>query len=130
MAINDSEGQDSDQDTTSWQALAQTIDIQVMANKWFLGPRFSLRELASKIGSNEVYVSKAINKGMGQSFNDYINKKRVQFAQHLIKTSTLPLLTIALDSGFNSKATFNRVFKDQSGLTPSQYKRQEKTSHA
>lgn len=126
----DEETSNKEQETTNWEVLAQTIDAQVIQNEWFLGPRFSLRELASKIGSNEVYVSKAINKGMGLSFNDYINKKRVECAQNLIKNTTLPLLTIALDSGFNSKATFNRVFKDQSGSTPSQYKRQEKAVHA
>ena len=114
----------------NWQALAEKINAEVLTHKWFLEPRFSLRELASKMGTNEVYTSKAINKGMNLSFNDYINQKRVEFAQNLIRNTNLPILSIALDSGFNSKATFNRVFKDQSGLTPSQYKRQEKAVNA
>lgn len=105
--------------------LAAKINEAVLTNQWFLQPRFSLKDLAQHIGSNEVYVSKAINQGLNQSYNDFVNSLRVAFAQDMLRNTALPLLHIALDSGFNSKATFNRVFKGISGETPSQYRKQK-----
>jgi AraC-like DNA-binding protein len=106
---------------------AQNINELVSTQHWFLEPRFSLKELAKRMASNEAYISKAINQGLNTSFNHYINGLRVNHAQTLIQSTSLPLLTIALDSGFNSKATFNRVFKDICGVTPSQFKKGLKT---
>ncbi len=102
---------------------ALKINNSVTKEEWFLEPRFSLKELAKRMASNEAYISKAINQGLDTSFNNYINGLRVKCAQDLMQTTTLPLLTIALESGFNSKATFNRVFKDFTESTPSQYKK-------
>ena len=107
-----------------WRAEGANIEEAVLTNQWFLEPRFSLRELAKRVGSNEAYVSKSINQGLSQSFNEFINQLRVEHAKKLIGSTDQPLLTIALDSGFNSKATFNRVFRDFSKMTPSQFKKQ------
>lgn len=106
-----------------WQHEGRQIEAAVLANQWFLEPRFSLKELAKRMASNEAYVSRAINQGLKQTFNGLINRLRVQHAQDLIRTRQQPLLNIALESGFNSKATFNRVFRDLCGMTPSQYKK-------
>lgn len=109
----------------SQQALQQQgddIKVSVQQNNWYLQARFSLKQLAKNMASNEVYISRAINKGLGLSFNDFINQLRIQHAIGLITTTELPLLNIALDSGFNSKATFNRVFKYHMHCTPSQFR--------
>lgn len=105
------------------KARAMQIKHAVLENEWFLAPRFSLRQLAQKMATNDVYISKAINQGLATSFNDFINQLRVDYAQSLMQETSLPLLTIALDSGFNSKATFNRVYKNLCGHTPSDYKK-------
>jgi len=109
-----------------WQAEAQEILHNVETRQWFLEPRFSLRELTKRLASNEAYVSRSINQGLGQSFNEFINRLRVKHAQNLILNSDDKMLTIALDSGFNSKATFNRVFRDIAKVTPSQFKQRAK----
>lgn len=120
----------SDQPTPqhSWQEEAKQLEAQMKQQQWFLQPRFSLTDLASALGSNETYVSRTINQGLGLSFNQYINQHRITYAQQLLQQPKSSILHSALQSGFNSKATFNRVFKEQLGITPSQYKNTLKTS--
>jgi len=96
----------------------------IVTEKLYLQPRLSLQDLARHMATNETYISRIINQGTGGNFNRFVNQIRVECAQEGIKSKRGDLLQIALDSGFNSKATFNRVFKDITQLTPSQYKRQ------
>lgn len=119
------------QEKSRYNISGHELKQQVLNEQWYLQARFSLKELASKLGSNEAYVSRAINQDLELSFNDFINGLRVEHAKVLInealaKNKTLALLPIALDSGFNSKATFNRVFKQTTSTTPSQYTKQNK----
>ena len=62
-----------------------------------------------------------MNNGFGQSFNDLVNSYRVAEVKRRLRTpdaQRLTLLGIALDSGFNSKTTFNRIFKQFTGYAP------------
>lgn len=106
-----------------WKVEGEILKQKVQSENWFLEPRLSIRDVASRMGSNETYISRALNHGMGQSFNRFINTLRVERAKTLIETTSDSFLTIAMDSGFNSKATFNRVFRDISGETPSSFKK-------
>ncbi|MCX7553206.1 AraC family transcriptional regulator [Marinicella sp. S1101] len=119
-------------DSNQQQPYKNQLDINqittaIQSHQWFLEPRFSLRELAERLGSNETYVSRAINQHLGKSFNQYINQLRLETAKIKLLEGDAAVLNVALDSGFNSKATFNRVFKDMVGVTPSQFKRQNTT---
>ena len=61
------------------------------------------------------------------NFYDFINSYRVKEVQNRLEggdSEVYSLLAIALESGFNSKSSFNAVFKKHTGMTPSQYKRQ------
>jgi len=106
-----------------WKADGETLRQSVTSNNWFLEPRLSIRDVASRMGTNETYVSRALNNGIGISFNRFINEMRVTHAKSLIKNQDSNFLNIAMDSGFNSKATFNRVFRDIAGETPSAFKK-------
>jgi YesN/AraC family two-component response regulator len=69
-------------------------------------------------------LSAHINTAHQKNFNDFINSYRVQEVKQMLeagKHKTLSLLGIGLDAGFNSKATFNRVFKKLTGMTPNEY---------
>ena len=112
----------------SWLTEAEQLQQQMEQHHWYLEPKLSLRDLAGLLHSNESYVSRTINSGLGMSFNQYINRCRIQHAKQLLMEQHQSVLNIALDSGFNSKATFNRVFKQAEGLTPSQYKNHHKKS--
>ncbi len=105
--------------------LARTIKGKVLSEKWFLESQISIRDLAKRLGTNESYISRALNQDMGQSFNQFINALRVEHAKGLISDGEPSMLDIALDSGFNSKATFNRVFRSMAGQTPSAFKKSQ-----
>lgn len=84
----------------------------------------TLNEVAKKLNTNAVILSKVVNQQFELNFNDYINQYRVNA---VINRITLPqfknqtLLAIAFDSGFNSKATFNRAFKKFTGKNPKDF---------
>ena len=92
--------------------------------KAYEDPELSLTQLAKALKTNPSVLSKVINQGFGQNFNDFINdyiiatvKRKLEAGEH--KTQTL--LGIAYDCGFNSKATFNRAFKKSTGVTPKEW---------
>lgn len=93
-------------------------------NKPYLQPELNLNDLAKQLSTNSSVLSKVINDGTGRNFNDFINYYRVQELIQRLSSGehkTQTLLSIAYDSGFNSKATFNRSFKKVTGKTPREY---------
>ncbi|MBO6605522.1 helix-turn-helix domain-containing protein [Psychroserpens sp.] len=90
----------------------------------YKNPRLTLSDVANALETNTKLVSSIVNSGYQMNFNDFINhhrieaiKKKLQNGEH--KTTTL--LGIALDCGFNSKATFNRAFKKSTELSPKDF---------
>lgn len=61
------------EESKDWLEEANKIKHKVERDSWYLEPRFSLRELTKRLGSNEAYVSRSINQGLGVTFNDFIN---------------------------------------------------------
>ena len=109
-------------DEHDWVAKGQKLKTRIEVEKWYLSPTLSLRDLARRMSSNETYMSRAINLGLDSNFNRLINTMRVDHAKALLRKTQSNILEIALDSGFNSKPTFNRVFRELAGLTPTQYR--------
>lgn len=98
----------------------------VQSEKLYLNPNLSLTQLAKAMRMSPTQVSDLINRGLNQNFNDYINRYRVETITQLLSDENythLSILAIALDNGFNSKATFNRVFKKIIGKSPSEYRK-------
>ena len=89
--------------------------------KPYLEPKLSLSDLAAQLHTSPNNLSQVINQYEQKNFYDFINEYRVK---EFIERASLPeyknlnLLGIAYDSGFNSKSSFNEVFKKQTGLTP------------
>ncbi|MBC6112831.1 helix-turn-helix domain-containing protein [Pedobacter fastidiosus] len=90
----------------------------------FERPDLTLSEVAKKLNTNSVILSRAVNQQFKLNFNDYINQYRVNA---VVKRLAMPefknqtLLAIAFDAGFNSKATFNRSFKKFTGKNPKDF---------
>lgn len=92
--------------------------------KPYLEPQLTLADLSKLAGTNASVLSQVINQGFGVNFNDFVNGYRVAEVKARLDdgaAKNLNLLGIAFECGFNSKATFNRVFKKQTGVSPKEY---------
>ena len=90
--------------------------------KPYLNPKLTLTELAESLTVSPNHLSQIINQYEQVNFHDFINKYRVEeFIQNVQNNKSYSLLAHALDSGFNSKSSFNGVFKKFKSVTPSQY---------
>lgn len=106
-----------------------TEEIEKLKNymkseKPYLNPDLNLSDLADELQINRAELSKVINSGFHKNFNDFINEYRVNTFKeklNLGKHKQLSLLGIAYDCGFNSKATFNRVFKKITQISPTEF---------
>lgn len=87
-----------------------------------LDPKLSLGALAKQLNVSTNQLSQIINQQAKVNFYDFVNGYRVEeFIQNAHKNKKFSLLALAFDSGFNSKSSFNTIFKRQKGQTPSQY---------
>jgi len=97
----------------------------VAANRLYEDTELTLATLAAKLMIHPHDLSRIINVGLEKNFSDFINEFRVREVARKMQDpafDNLTLLGIAYESGFNSKRTFNRVFKEITGKTPVEYK--------
>lgn len=90
----------------------------------YLQTDLTLKETAQQLKTNSSILSKVINTGFDQNFNDFVNSFRVEAVKKKMKspdTKHLTLTAIAYDCGFNSKATFNRAFKKFTDMSPREF---------
>lgn len=106
--------------------LYSSIKNMMIHEKIFLETELSLDKLAQRMGSNTLYVSKAINFHANKNFFEFVNEYRVDELKEKLKDESNvkeSILQLALESGFNSKATCNRLFKQLTGKTPTQFRK-------
>jgi AraC-like DNA-binding protein len=92
--------------------------------KYYKKNDLSLEDLASELNINSNYLSQIINEKEGKSFYDFVNSFRLEAFKQMIKDQQheqFTLLALAFECGFNSKSSFNRYFKKQTGQTPSEF---------
>ncbi|ALS97597.1 helix-turn-helix domain-containing protein [Lacimicrobium alkaliphilum] len=85
----------------------------------------SLQTLAEQAKVSRHTLSQYLNEVEGCHFYDFVNRHRVQEAKEQLQHSASTILDIALEAGFNNKATFNSAFRKHTGMTPSQYRQQQ-----
>jgi AraC-like DNA-binding protein len=97
---------------------------QVMENeKPFLNPTFSLPDLADKLKTSVHQLSQVINEGLDKNFFELTAEYRVNEAKRLLKDQpNIKIEEIAEQVGYNSKSSFNTVFKKITGMTPSEFR--------
>ena len=81
-----------------------------------------LEDVAEFAGFSRYYFSRSFKKQTGYSFKDYLCQKRLQVAVDLLIRTNQPMRDVAMESGFGSVATFNRVFREHKSCTPTQYR--------
>ena len=82
----------------------------------------SLEDVARFAGFSRYYFSRSFKRQTGYSFKDYLCQKRLQVAMDLLIRTNRSMRDVAIESGFGSVATFNRVFREKKGCTPTQYR--------
>ena len=108
----------------SYENEIQNLNKYIDEHKSYLNPDMSLKLLANGLNLSPSQLSEVINNGYGVNFNDFINNFRVEEIKLALQNGdhkSLSLVAIAFDCGFNSKATFNRVFKKLAGVSPTEY---------
>lgn len=110
------------------QRIWHELELYMGARQPFLEPTLSLKELAERIAVPQHQLSQIINQKSGAGFYGFVNGYRIDQARRLMERNPQDkLLTVAFASGFQSLSTFNRVFKDMTGLSPSRYREKAKT---
>ncbi len=83
----------------------------------------SQSEVAEKTGLSQYYFSKLFNEYTKMSFPSYLASIRVQNAINLLENERLSITECAYESGFQSTTTFNKIFHEQTGCSPREYRR-------
>jgi AraC-like DNA-binding protein len=104
--------------------IAAKLDQQMSKNRLWQNPDLSLKDLAEATGVTQNSISQTLNAHIGANFFDYVNHWRIQAACEALLTTDASVLTIAEETGFNAKSTFNSAFKKLTGKTPRQFRQQ------
>ncbi|GGG16231.1 hypothetical protein GCM10011344_15980 [Dokdonia pacifica] len=107
--------------------IVKVINDALKKDKVFLNPTLNIQELSRKLSLPQQEISQVINAHFHKKFRDLINEYRVEEVKKMLhseKMSHMSILGVALECGFNSEATFYRIFKKNTGLSPKEYRRQ------
>ena len=111
-------------DDQELKRLVAKLKLLMKQDKVYLNPDLNVELLARYLGISEKRCSYVLNKGMEANFNQYINSLRIEAFKERVRqgqNKTYTLASMAYACGFDSKSTFNRVFKAACGITPSQF---------
>ncbi len=104
----------------------EEIDIYIKREELFLNPNLCLTFIAGKFGLSEGYLSQLINNFSDDNFSAYINKLRVEKAKTFLINSeykNYTVVSVALESGFNSKSAFYNAFRKETGFSPTEFRK-------
>jgi AraC-like DNA-binding protein len=102
----------------------EQLTLLMVNEKVFLNPLLKVDDVATMLSIPEKALSNLLNQHIGKSFNDFVNEYRVNEAKKRLADTAynnFTIAAIAFDCGFNSLATFQRVFKQVTNTTPSKY---------
>ncbi|WP_411031845.1 helix-turn-helix domain-containing protein [Spongiimicrobium sp. 3-5] len=107
-------------------ALFSKIEQLFELDKIYLEPQLKIQDLSESINVTTHNISQTINSIAQQSFYDFVNGFRVKHFKSLLsnpENRKYTILALGIESGFNSKATLNRIFKKQVGISPKEYQK-------
>lgn len=119
--------QKSSLDSSTAENIHQALNRAMGERKLFTNPELSLAELAKELHVHPNHLSQVINSYEQKSFYDYINALRIEEFKRVAaqpESQKFTLLGLAHNCGLNSKTSFNRNFKNATGLSPSEYLKQ------
>ncbi|WP_118974820.1 helix-turn-helix domain-containing protein [Taibaiella koreensis] len=110
-------------------ALQQALHLLMEEQQLYKDPELTIAELAKALGVHAAILSQVINAQEQMSFYDYINALRIAAFKRLALqpgSQQYTLLSLAFECGFNSKSSFNRNFRKATGLSPSDYLKEQR----
>ncbi len=113
------------QNSWNFEQLSSEV-LQLFENeKIYLEPNLKITHVCAKLNSNRTYISRLINNEFNATFNEFVNRYRVEEAKKILQNDTsqkFSLNHVSESAGFGSASSFNRIFKDLVGFTPGQYR--------
>ncbi len=106
----------------------EKLQAYLKTEKPFLDQKISLGDLAEALELSSNTLSQVINESLNQNFHDLLNDFRLQEVKKKLSDPSQnhkTILALAFESGFQSKASFNRIFKKTEGATPSEFRKQQ-----
>ncbi len=108
--------------------LLRRLDHLMTVERTYRQEGLAIGALAARLDVPEHRLRQAINEGLGyRNFNAFLNRYRIEDARLALSDATqreVPVLTIAMDAGFQSLGPFNRAFKAETGVTPTEFRRE------
>ncbi len=102
------------------------LETGMKSERYYKDSELTLEKLAQLVHENKYYISETLNNYANKPFYTYINEYRVmdtkgKIERYATNELDINMLTIAYSAGFNSKSSFNKYFKEMTGLTPTLY---------
>lgn len=113
----------TENNSDAFLATYQQVNTLISEQNLYLNPDLTLNALARKTGVPARQISKAVNLTRGCNVSQWINGLRIDYAQQLLRNTTLPVTEVMLEAGFATKSNFHREFLRISGMTPTDYRR-------
>ncbi|MCG6187264.1 helix-turn-helix domain-containing protein [Maribellus maritimus] len=104
--------------------LNDTVINYLTSKKPYLNPEFNLQMMVEDLNISRHKLSQVINRSQNKNFYKLMNEYRIREVKEKLENKeykNLTVLGIAFECGFNSKTTFNRIFKEETGMTPTNY---------
>lgn len=101
---------------------AKKLEDLILLQKVYQEPGYSRGDLARELGVSEAVVTRLVNAHFGKSVPQLLNEKRIGEAKILLMQTAAPVTVISGQVGFNSVPSFNRVFKEMTGVSPTEYR--------
>ncbi|PKV53113.1 AraC-like DNA-binding protein [Aquimarina sp. MAR_2010_214] len=110
-----------------FETLKSKLELILVTNRPYLDEDLTLGKLANQISTTDKKLSMLLNQYMNTTFYDLINTYRINAVKEKIQSDLYDnynLFGIACECGFKSRTSFNRIFKKETGCSPSVYKKQ------
>jgi AraC-like DNA-binding protein len=108
------------------QSVLARLQARFAAEKCWTRESLTIAELAEILGTQQHVLRRVINQGLGfRNFSDFLHSYRLKEAAERLRDpacARIPVLTIALESGYGSIGPFNRAFKERFGMTPTEFR--------
>ena len=103
--------------------IAGKINSIIKNDKLYLDANLSLQKLANYVAISPNYISQTLNETLSINFFDFVNQWRIEAAKPKILANQDTILNVALEVGFNARSSFYKAFKQETGKTPSEFRK-------